>query len=108
MRYRRGSGNLDPGSINSGSRFSGGQNQPRLGDVALVRYHDHSLFRDQDPAQFPRTWVRETVGRLDYQDDECIRLVWERFLIPSSEESEPRAVGVTIYKKAIVEMKRFG
>jgi len=83
-------------------------NHPRLGDLVLVRYHDHILFRDQDPSQFPRTWVRETVGRLDYQDDECIRLVWERFLIPSSEESEPRAVGVTIYKKAIVEMKRLG
>ena len=66
------------------------------------------MFRDVDPAQFPRTWIREAIGWLDYEDDECIRLVWERFTVPDSAQGEPRAVGVTIYKKAVVEMKRFG
>ena len=80
----------------------------KYGRVILVRYHDHLLFRDVDPAQFPRTWIREAIGWLDYEDDECVRLVWERFTVPDSAQGEPRAVGVTIYKKAVVEMKRFG
>ncbi len=83
-------------------------NAQAVTDVVLVRYHDHILFRDQDPRQFSRTWIRETVGWLDYQDDECIRLVWERFKFLSSTSAEPRAVGVTIYRKAIVEMMKIG
>jgi len=67
---------------------------------------DHVLFKDIDP-ELSRPWTRETVGWLDYEDEEHVRIVWERFAMPDPpNESKPRATGLVILKLAIIEMRR--
>jgi hypothetical protein len=67
---------------------------------------DHVLFRDKDPAT-AKPFTRECVGWLDYEDDEHLRLVWERFAMPDPPgESKPRATGLVILKKTILEIRR--
>jgi len=64
------------------------------------------LFKDADASLY-RPWTRETIGWLDYEDGEHVRIVWERFAMPDPpNESKPRATGLVILKKAIVEMRR--
>jgi hypothetical protein len=78
----------------------------REGDLVLVRYLDHVLFKDVDPSLY-RPWTRETVGWLDYEDGDHVRIVWERFAMPDPpQESKPRATGLLILKKVIVELRR--
>jgi len=78
------------------------------GSLVYVRYRDHVLFKDVDPSLY-RPWSRETIGWFDYEDQECLRLVWERFAMPDPpNEAKPRATGLVILKKAIVEMRRIG
>jgi hypothetical protein len=44
---------------------------------------------------------------LDYEDEECVRLVWERFAMPDPpNESKVRGTGLVILKRTIVEMRR--
>src|SRR5437867_6261545 len=54
---------------------------PAAGDFVYIRYKDHVLFKDSDATLF-RPWIRETVGWLDYQDNEFVRVVWERYAEP--------------------------
>ena len=86
-----------------------GEPKPRLipsGSLIQVRYLDHVLFKDMDPSLCV-PWTRETVGWLDYEDSNHVRLVWERFSMPDPpNESRPRATGLVILKKAIVELRR--
>lgn len=73
-----------------------------------MRYQDHVLFRDMDPSKVS-AFTRESVGWLDYEDPECVRLVWERFAMPDPPgESKPKATGLVILKKGILEMRRIG
>ncbi len=75
------------------------------GDLVLVRYLDHVLYRDVDPSLF-RPWIRETVGWFDFEDSDHVRIVWERFAMPDPpNESKPRATGLVILKKAILELR---
>jgi len=75
------------------------------GSLVLVRYLDHVLFKDVDPSLY-RPWTRETVGWLDYEDSDHVRIVWERFAMPDPpNESKPRATGLLILKKAILEIR---
>jgi len=75
------------------------------GSLVLVRYLDHVLFKDVDPSLY-RPWTRETVGWLDYEDSDHVRIVWERFGMPDPpNESKPRATGLLILKKAILEIR---
>lgn len=54
-------------------------------------------------------FIRECVGWLDYEDEEHIRVVWERFAMPDPpREAKPRATGLVILKKAVLEMRRIG
>ena len=79
-----------------------------LGSLVYVRYRDHVLFRDMDPSKASAS-SRECIGWLDYEDQEHIRIVWERFAMPDPPNgSRPRATGLVILKKAIVEMRRVG
>jgi len=81
---------------------------PDIGYLVRVRYYDHVLFKDSDASQY-RPWVRECVGWLDYEDDEYVRLVWERFAMPDPpNEAKPRATGLVILRKAIIEERRIG
>ncbi len=79
-----------------------------VGSLVHVPYQDHVLFRDMDPSK-ASVFTRECIGWLDYEDQECVRLVWERFAMPDPPvESKPRATGLVILKKAILEMRRIG
>ena len=83
------------------------QKSPTLkpGSLVLVRYLDHVLFKDVDPSLY-RPWTRETVGWLDYEDSDHVRIVWERFAMPDPpNESKPRATGLVLLKKAIIELR---
>jgi hypothetical protein len=72
----------------------------------LVSYLDHVLFKDADAHLF-RPWRRECVGWLDYEDEEYVRILWERFAMPDPpNESKVRATGLVILKRTIVEMRR--
>jgi hypothetical protein len=76
------------------------------GSVVYVRYKDHVLFKDSDASKY-RPFIRECVGWLDYEDNECIRLVWERFAMPNPpDDARPRATGLVILKKSILEMRK--
>lgn len=78
------------------------------GSLIYVRFSDHVLFKDVDPRLY-RPFIREAVGWLDYEDEECLRIVWERFAMPDPpNESKPRATGLVILKKAIIELRRIG
>jgi len=78
----------------------------QLGSIVRIRYQDHVLFKDVDPA-LCRPWTREAVGWLDYEDAEHVRLVWERSAMPDPpNESKPCATGLVILKKAIIELRR--
>ena len=74
--------------------------------MVYLRYCDHVLFRDSDSSVY-RPWTRETVGWLDYEDQQWVRIVWERFAMPDPpNESKPRATGLVILKKTILEMRK--
>jgi len=88
------------------ARAIGGPKSVQIGSLVLVRYSDHVLFKDVDPSLCV-PWTRETIGWLDYEDSNYVRLVWERFAMPDPpRESKPRATGLVILKKAIVELRR--
>lgn len=75
------------------------------GVLVYVRYLDHVLFKDSDASQY-QPWVRECVGWLDYEDQEYIRIIWERFREPNPpENARLRSTGLAILKKAILEMR---
>jgi len=75
-----------------------------LGAIVVVRYYDVVLFRDVLGDVKPM--VRETVGWLDYEDLEYIRLVWERYAEPIiGEESRLRTTGLAIRKVDIIELR---
>ena len=74
--------------------------------MVCVRYRDHVLFKDVDTSLM-HPWIRETVGWLDYEDQDHIRIVWERFAMPDPpNEAKPRATGLVILKEVILEMRR--
>lgn len=78
-----------------------------LGSLVYVRYLDHVLFKGVDPTAYAGSFMQETVGWLDHEDDDCIRLVWERFAKPTlREEVKQKATGLVILKSAILEMQR--
>ncbi|MBA7662068.1 hypothetical protein ES703_70091 [subsurface metagenome] len=80
---------------------------PELGTAVYVRYRDHVLFKDVNPGVYAKPFTREAIGWLDHEDDDCIRLVWERFAEPTSnKEAKQRATGLVIMKGSILELRR--
>jgi hypothetical protein len=78
------------------------------GSVVYIRYRDHVLFNEVDASQ-QRPWIRECLGWLDYEDDEYVRIVWERYAMPDPpNESKPKATGLVILRRAIIEERRIG
>jgi len=76
-----------------------------IGNLVLIRYKDHVLFKDAEAAQY-RPWTRETVGWLDYQDEEFVRIIWERFHQPNPpENARLRSTGLSISRNDIVEIR---
>lgn len=82
---------------------------PELGTAVYVRYRDHVLFNDVNPGVYAKPFTREAIGWLDHEDDDCIRLVWERFAEPTPNgKTKQRASGLVILKSAISELRRIG
>ena len=80
----------------------------RIGDVVYVCYSDHVLFKDADASEY-HPWIRETIGWLDFQGEDFVRIVWERFHEPqSSENARLRSTGLSISRNDIMEMRRVG
>jgi hypothetical protein len=81
---------------------------PGVGSLVYVRYRDHVLFKDMNPGT-AAPFTRECVGWFDYEDQDYIRILWERFAMPDPpNDSKPRATGLVILKEAILEMHRIG
>ena len=78
-----------------------------LGAIVIVRYYDHVLYHDASDLSLMKPVVRETVGWLDYEDTEHIRLVWERYAEAIiGNESRFRTTGLAIRKSDIIELRR--
>jgi hypothetical protein len=79
----------------------------KVGDVVMVRYYDAVIFKDLWESSKIAPVIRETVGWLDYEDSNYIRLVWERHAEAIiNEESKTRITGLAIRKSDIIEMRR--
>ncbi len=83
----------------------GGRRRPaRVGSVVHVRYMDHVFFKDTDASmQEPR--MMEAVGRLDFENENYIRLVFEQYKEDSTPESRTRSMGLIILKSCIIELR---
>jgi hypothetical protein len=79
---------------------------PQLGDVIYCRYQDHAFFKDTNPSHC-RPMLREAVGWLGYEDNEFIKISFERFAIPFEPEgSRQRETCIAVLKSAIIELRR--
>jgi len=88
-------------------RNNGPSKRINVGDVVHVRYYDAVLFKDALVTHMFKPIIRETIGWLDYENAEYIRLVWERYAEPIiGEESRIRTTGLAIRKSDIIEMKK--
>jgi hypothetical protein len=78
---------------------------PKAGSVIRVRYKDHVFFKESDSdQQTPK--VLEAVGRLEYENDEFVRLIWEQYPDPGiSTANKLRSTGLTVLKSTIVELR---
>jgi len=86
-------------------RGFGGQ-MLEIGSVVYVRYLDHVLFRDAEPQTFG-PFVRETIGWLDHEASDFVRLVWERSVENGSNPAtKQKATGLVILRGDILEMRR--
>jgi (2Fe-2S) ferredoxin len=76
------------------------------GSLVYVRYQDHVLFRNVDP-ETAKPIVQEAWGRLEYEDQEYVRLVVARYQEPNNDGKATRkATGLVILKTTILEMRR--
>ena len=78
----------------------------KVGDVIYVRYYDAVLFKDA-LSVFYKPVIRETIGWLDYDDAEYIRLAWERYAEPVfNEETKIKTTGLALRKSDIIEVRK--
>jgi hypothetical protein len=78
--------------------------EPRT--AVYVRYKDHVLFKDVDPSAF-EPFTRETIGWLDYEASDFVRVVWERSVENGSNPAtKTKATGLVILKADVLEMRR--
>jgi hypothetical protein len=79
------------------------------GDVMIIRYFDHILFRDSADLSLMKPIVREAIGWLDSEGSDFIRLVWERYAEPViDEQSKTRVTGLVIRRCDVVEAIKIG
>jgi len=85
------------------------QKGARTGDAILVRYFDCVLFKDVPSTTDYRPVVRETIGWLDYEDNDLIRLIWERYAESAiSEQSRIKVTGLALRKCDVIEVVKIG
>ena len=74
-----------------------------------VKYLDHVLFKDVDPADFSTPLIRETLGWLASENDKAIQILWER---EAERSADPRikqkATGLVILRSDILEISNLG
>lgn len=77
-----------------------------IGDIVYVRYLDHVLFKDVDLSVYAPS-VRETVGWLDSETSDYVKIVWERFAEPDPRgEAKQKATGLVVLKSCILELQK--
>lgn len=83
------------------------QPKVKVGDVVVVRYYDAVVFRDLMQSSEVAPIAREAIGWLDFENENYIRLVWERHAEAMvNEELKTRITGLAIRKGDIIKMKR--
>lgn len=78
------------------------------GRVVYVRYRDHVLFKDINPKAYGPQ-VRETIGWLAEDNEDHIRIEWERFngsAVP--DKLRQYATGLVILRSCILELREVG
>ena len=66
----------------------------------LIKFRDHYLFdRRRKPPERPI--IYEVCGMVDYQDKECIRVIW-------SWDEEEELTGLIVLRASIIEAHVFG
>ncbi len=78
----------------------------RTGTPILIKYRDHTFFKDNSDASQQAPRVLSAIGRLDFQNDEYVKLIWEEYSEPNS-SGPPRvhSTGLSILKTTIVELR---
>jgi hypothetical protein len=79
--------------------------EPSDEPLVYVKYLDHTLYRNMTPSS-PKPTIRETVGWLVHQDDESVKIVWDRSVAPSRYERNEPYSSLVIVKNCILEMRR--
>jgi hypothetical protein len=74
------------------------------GNIIIIRYFDHVLFRDVESYDLMKPIVRETIGWLESEEEEFIRVIWERFAEPSTDQSKVRSTGLALRKTDIIQI----
>lgn len=77
--------------------------QKRVPPLVYVRYLDHVLFKDMDPAAYSNPFTRETIGWLAGENERAIQVVWERQI--GGGATRQKATGLVILKSDIIERK---
>ena len=78
----------------------------RLGSPFYIRYFDHAFFSRADPRAYNEPFALEMMGWLEHENNQCIRIVWERFAGSVPKEAKLPSSGLVILKSAILEMRR--
>ena len=76
--------------------------------LVYIRYLDHVLFKDVDPAAYAKPFSRESIGWLEKENADSIQLIWERFVNGSQEGTKQKATGLVILKSCIQELRYLG
>lgn len=83
--------------------------EARIGAPIIIRYFDHVLFRDVEEPNSMRPIIREAVGWLECVENDFVRLVWERFVEPMTDEKlRTRRTGLAIRRCDIIEVVKIG
>ncbi len=80
---------------------------PELGSIVLCRYLDAVLWKDGFASSYD-PWAREVVGWLEFQDENEVKVVWERTVTPVVSEHRVLSSGLAIPRKNVLELKRVG
>jgi len=79
------------------------------GDIIYLQYVDHVFFKNMQPSDFPKPFVRETVGWLNNETTQAVQIVWERMVSHAEDPNvKQNATGLTVLKGAIIKMRRLG
>ena len=81
----------------------------REGQCVRIRYQDHVLWADENPAKFDRPLILEACGWIQVVNETAVRLVFERLAVPSTLPKSGRFLpeGLTIVKSTILEAEAF-